>query len=69
MHNEVERRRKEKINKWIVRLCAIVPNCNSGKLSKNCVLEKTVHFLNQLMKERDLPENVQTLRAEVMSLT
>lgn len=68
MHNEVERKRKEKINKWIVRLCALVPECH-GKLSKNCVLEKTVNFIQQLTMENELPDDVQALKTEVMRLT
>lgn len=68
IHNETERKRKDKINKWIVRLCALVPDCN-GKLSKNCILEKTVNFIEQLKQEKDLPDDVQLLKTEVIKLT
>ncbi|NWT07696.1 USF2 factor, partial [Vireo altiloquus] len=32
-HNEVERRRRDKINNWIVQLSKIIPDCgaDSGK--------------------------------------
>ena len=68
MHNEVERKRKDKINKWIVRLCTLVPECN-GKLSKNTILEKTVDFIQTLMHEQKLPDDVQALKTEVIKLT
>ena len=68
IHNETERKRKDKINKWIVRLCALVPDCN-GKLSKNCILEKTVNFIEQLKHEKELPDDVQALKTEVIKLT
>lgn len=68
IHNETERKRKDKINKWIVRLCSLVPECN-GKLSKNCILEKTVNFIEVLKQEKDLPDDVQALKAEVIKLT
>ncbi|XP_011868486.1 PREDICTED: upstream stimulatory factor 2-like isoform X2 [Vollenhovia emeryi] len=29
-HNEVERRRRDKINNWITKLGKIIPDCNSG---------------------------------------
>lgn len=29
-HNEVERRRRDKINNWISKLGKIIPECNSG---------------------------------------
>ncbi|NXD03746.1 USF2 factor, partial [Certhia familiaris] len=28
-HNEVERRRRDKINNWIVQLSKIIPDCGS----------------------------------------
>lgn len=68
IHNNAERKRKEKINKWIVRLCSLVPECN-GKLSKNCILEKTVNFIEQLKQEKQLPDDVQALKTEVIKLT
>ena len=68
IHNETERKRKEKINKWIVRLCLLVPECG-GKLSKNSILEKTVNFIELLKQEKDLPDDVQALKAEVIKLT
>lgn len=29
-HNEVERRRRDKINNWITKLGKIIPECNAG---------------------------------------
>lgn len=42
-HNEVERRRRDKINSWIMKLSKLVPDCNSdqtkqGQVSCNCIL-------------------------------
>ena len=69
MHNENERKRKEKLNKWIVRLCTLVPDCNGKNLSKNCILEKTVEFIKKLTKQQKLPDDVQALKDEVIRLT
>lgn len=60
-HNEVERRRRDKINNWIVTLSKIVPDCvieasnAKGNLtqtlnaqSKGGVLAKTVEYISEL---------------------
>lgn len=57
-HNEVERRRRDKINNWIVKLSKVVPECNmdhtkSGQvkvdnISKGGILMKTVDYINDL---------------------
>ena len=43
-HNEVERRRRDKINSWILKLSKLVPDCNSdqtkqGQVSKSAPLK------------------------------
>ena len=62
-HNEVERRRRTKINGWIQKLAEMVPNCKDEMGTKraggptqtgmgqksNCgVLQKTVNFIQEL---------------------
>lgn len=61
-HNEVERRRRSKINGWIQKLAEMVPSCkeemgnkrggatapNSGMKSNCGVLQKTVNFIQEL---------------------
>lgn len=72
VHNEVERRRKDKINNWILKLADVVPQCSWGKQSKNIVLEKTVEYINQVntqLKElSDLQQREQKLAQEVQLL-
>jgi len=34
-HNEVERRRRDKINNWIAKLGKIIPECNVGNTTGN----------------------------------
>ncbi|WAR04310.1 USF1-like protein [Mya arenaria] len=53
-HNEVERRRRDKINNWIVQLSKLVPDCSSehtkgGQLgSKGGILSKACDYINEL---------------------
>jgi len=61
-HNEVERRRRDKINSWIHKLAKMVPNCkdelgtkHGGQMreqvtlkSKGGILQKTVNFIQEL---------------------
>lgn len=58
-HNEVERRRRDKINNWIVKLSKIVPDCSQdhtkqGQLSamvsqsKGGILSKTCDYIQEL---------------------
>lgn len=72
VHNEVERRRKDKINNWILKLADVVPQCQWGKQSKNIVLEKTVEYITQVndqLKEfSDLQQREQKLAQEVQQL-
>ncbi|XP_072011102.1 upstream stimulatory factor 2 isoform X8 [Engystomops pustulosus] len=60
-HNEVERRRRDKINNWIVQLSKIIPDCNTessktgaskgGILSKACDYIRELRQSNQRMQE------------------
>ncbi|XP_072049124.1 upstream stimulatory factor-like isoform X2 [Amphiura filiformis] len=51
-HNEVERRRRDKINNWIVKLSKVVPECNmdhsKAGQSKGGILMKTVDYIGEL---------------------
>ncbi|XP_063041935.1 upstream stimulatory factor 2 isoform X4 [Engraulis encrasicolus] len=60
-HNEVERRRRDKINNWIVTLSKIIPDCNldatktgaskGGILSKACDYIRELRQNNQRLQE------------------
>jgi len=56
-HNEVERRRRDKINAWIMRLAKIVPECNEDHTkqgqSKGGILHKTYDYIQQVTKENE----------------
>lgn len=53
-HNEVERRRRDKINNWIVQLSKLIPDCSSehskaGQLgSKGGILSKACDYITEL---------------------
>ncbi|EDO28110.1 predicted protein [Nematostella vectensis] len=51
-HNEVERRRRDKINGWITKLAKVVPDCSSDQTktgqSKGGILAKTVDYITDL---------------------
>ncbi|XP_074632967.1 upstream stimulatory factor 1-like isoform X1 [Acropora palmata] len=58
-HNEVERRRRDKINTWINKLAKVVPECvqeqskagqvgGTQAISKGGILSKTVDYINDL---------------------
>ncbi|XP_015906039.1 upstream stimulatory factor 2 isoform X2 [Parasteatoda tepidariorum] len=55
-HNEVERRRRDKINNWIVKLSKIVPDCTSDHTkqgqfysqSKGGILAKACDYIQEL---------------------
>ncbi|XP_063736324.1 upstream stimulatory factor 2 isoform X3 [Eleginops maclovinus] len=65
-HNEVERRRRDKINNWIVTLSKIIPDCNMDSTktgasslssqSKGGILSKACDYI------RDLRQNNQRLQ-------
>ncbi|XP_038062734.1 upstream stimulatory factor-like isoform X2 [Patiria miniata] len=51
-HNEVERRRRDKINNWIVKLSKLVPDCATDQVksqqSKGGILSKTCDYIVDL---------------------
>eukprot|EP00794_Sanderia_malayensis_P011332 gene11332-12517_t len=51
-HNEVERRRRDKINTWIMKLATIVPDCQEDQSkqgqSKGGILSKTLDYIGKL---------------------
>lgn len=66
-HNEVERRRRDNINKWIVELSKVIPDCSNDQSkhgqSKGGILEKTVQYLNDIKKNnQELHEHIQNLQ-------
>ncbi|XP_072049122.1 LOW QUALITY PROTEIN: uncharacterized protein [Amphiura filiformis] len=62
-HNEIERRRKCKINIGIIKLGEIIPSCINAKLSKNQILE---HAANHIV---DLTEKCEKLLTSSASET
>ncbi|XP_030042979.1 upstream stimulatory factor 1 isoform X6 [Microcaecilia unicolor] len=65
-HNEVERRRRDKINNWIVQLSKIIPDCSmestkSGQ-SKGGILSKACDYIQELRQgNHRLAEELQGL--------
>ncbi|KAM6434995.1 upstream stimulatory factor 1 isoform X4 [Python bivittatus] len=65
-HNEVERRRRDKINNWIVQLSKIIPDCSmentkSGQ-SKGGILSKACDYIQELRQNNiRLSEELQGL--------
>ncbi|CAF0757596.1 unnamed protein product [Brachionus calyciflorus] len=57
-HNEVERRRRDNINKWIVELSKVIPDCCNDQSkhgqSKGGILEKTVQYLIDMKKQNQI---------------
>jgi len=65
-HNEVERRRRDNINKWIVELSKVIPECSNDQSkhgqSKGGILEKTVLYLCELRQtNQQLVEHIRSL--------
>jgi len=56
-HNEVERRRRDKINTWIMKIAAVVPDCQMDQskqgTSKGGVLSKALDHIIKLRTEND----------------
>lgn len=82
-HNEVERRRRDKINGWINKLAKIVPTCNEESTkqgqSKGGILAKACEYINELrttncrlastLKEHEnTAEELDLLRREINEL-
>uniref|UniRef100_A0AAV2J4A0 Upstream stimulatory factor 1 n=1 Tax=Knipowitschia caucasica TaxID=637954 RepID=A0AAV2J4A0_KNICA len=65
-HNEVERRRRDKINNWIVQLSKTIPDCNvdytkTGQ-SKGGILSKACDYIKELRQSNiKLGEDISTL--------
>ncbi|XP_077398088.1 upstream stimulatory factor 1 isoform X2 [Festucalex cinctus] len=65
-HNEVERRRRDKINNWIVQLSKTIPDCNidytkTGQ-SKGGILSKACDYIKELRQSNlKLGEDLGTL--------
>ncbi|KAM8921702.1 upstream stimulatory factor 1 isoform 2-T2 [Pelodytes ibericus] len=65
-HNEVERRRRDKINNWIVQLSKIIPDCSmestkSGQ-SKGGILSKACDYIQELRQSNHrLSEELQNV--------
>jgi len=62
-HNEVERRRRDKINTWIMKIAAVVPDCQMDQskqgTSKGGVLSKALDHIVKLRQENErLRENI-----------
>lgn len=51
-HNEVERRRRDKINNWILKLANMIPDCANDHTkqgqSKGGILAKACEYINEL---------------------
>ncbi|XP_068440462.1 upstream stimulatory factor 1 isoform X2 [Clinocottus analis] len=65
-HNEVERRRRDKINNWIVQLSKVIPDCNidytkTGQ-SKGGILSKACEYIKELRQSNlKLGDDIGTL--------
>ncbi|XP_051575412.1 upstream stimulatory factor 2 isoform X1 [Myxocyprinus asiaticus] len=65
-HNEVERRRRDKINNWIVTLSNIIPDCNLDSTktggSKGGILSKACDYISELKQNNQrLQESLREL--------
>ncbi|XP_056601831.1 upstream transcription factor 1, like isoform X2 [Triplophysa dalaica] len=65
-HNEVERRRRDKINNWIVQLSKTIPDCNidatKNGQSKGGILSKACDYIQELRQSSSrLEEEINSL--------
>lgn len=76
-HNEVERRRRDKINNWIVQLSKLIPDCAMDGLkgtqmstqSKGGILAKACEYIEELRSNNTrLLENSELLRQQLDEL-
>lgn len=52
-HNEIERRRRDKINSWITKLAALVPNSGlPDSASKGGILAKACDYITELTEKQ-----------------
>jgi len=56
-HNEIERKRRDKINNWIIKLSKIVPDCQDESTkqsqSKGVILSKACDYITDLSKSNN----------------
>lgn len=69
IHNEVERRRKDKINVGILRLGALLPDKDPKKQSKNGILEQAFNYITYLksLNEKLVTDKVSDVEATVFA--
>ncbi|XP_071942997.1 max-like protein X [Antedon mediterranea] len=74
-HTAAEQKRRDAIKKGYEDLQCIVPTCHqsdplgSGKLSKATVLQRSIDYIQHLVKKRkEQDDNIEALRKEVMAL-
>ncbi|XP_075548687.1 uncharacterized protein LOC142582650 [Dermacentor variabilis] len=69
VHNEVERRRKDKINIGILRLGELLPDKDPRKQSKNGILERASEYITYLkdLNEKLVMDKVTNLEATVFA--
>ncbi|XP_052750282.1 upstream stimulatory factor 2 [Galleria mellonella] len=59
-HNEVERRRRDKINSWITKLAALVPNSGlPDSASKGGILAKACDYITELTERQKMLEKLE----------
>ncbi|KAL0878606.1 hypothetical protein ABMA27_003685 [Loxostege sticticalis] len=58
-HNEVERRRRDKINSWITKLAALVPDAMADSSSKGCILSKACDHITELTQKQKRLEKLE----------
>ncbi|XP_059062088.1 upstream stimulatory factor 2 [Achroia grisella] len=59
-HNEVERRRRDKINSWITKLAALVPNSGlPDSASKGGILAKACDYISDLTERQKILEKLE----------
>lgn len=64
MHNAIERKRRDKINNWIIKLSTIIPGCNESSKpgydnqSKGGILEKAFCYISDLKEENEKLEEL-----------
>jgi len=61
-HNEVERRRRDKINSWIIKLAKVVPDCAQDHTkqgqSKGGILAKATEYIQELSMENSRMQEI-----------
>ncbi|XP_063828840.1 upstream stimulatory factor 2-like isoform X1 [Ostrinia nubilalis] len=65
-HNEVERRRRDKINSWITKLAALVPDAMADSSSKGCILSKACDHITDLTRKQKRLEKLEVENKKLM---